>query len=175
LSYIDNHLAFISFIRFRVPLSCPLLTTKDFEFAQRLFGEINCAVLGPLGDGKVIVIDDSDEEKEAQEEKTVSTEPMATSAVVNPASTFSVDTDDDPTRAKTIIVMIRGPIKRLMAATAAEVTLASLRPPHRRPRCGDMRVSRTPMVLHCYFSISFVQGSWDGDAKSSGYFDTLHV
>jgi hypothetical protein len=31
------------------------------------------------------------------------------------------------------------------------------------------------MVLYCYFFIFFVQGSWDGDAKLSGYFDTLQV
>jgi hypothetical protein len=40
-------------------------TSHDFEFAQRLFGELNRAVLGPPGDGKVIVFDDSNEEKEA--------------------------------------------------------------------------------------------------------------
>jgi hypothetical protein len=40
-------------------------TSHDFEFAQRLFSELNRAVLGPPGDGKVIVFDDSNEEKEA--------------------------------------------------------------------------------------------------------------
>jgi hypothetical protein len=40
-------------------------TSHDFEFTQRLFGELNRTVLGPPGDGKVIIIDDSDEEKEA--------------------------------------------------------------------------------------------------------------
>jgi hypothetical protein len=40
-------------------------TSHDFEFTQRLFGELNRTILGPPGDGKVIIIDDSDEEKEA--------------------------------------------------------------------------------------------------------------
>jgi hypothetical protein len=30
------------------------------------------------------------------------------------------------------------------------------------------------MVLHRYFSISFMQRSWDGDAKSLEYFNVLH-
>jgi hypothetical protein len=41
------------------------VTSRDFEFTQRLFGDLNRVVLGPPDDGKVIILDDSDEEKEA--------------------------------------------------------------------------------------------------------------
>jgi hypothetical protein len=42
----------------------------DFEFAQRLFGELNHDLLGPPDNAKVIILSDSDEEKEeAHEEK----------------------------------------------------------------------------------------------------------
>jgi hypothetical protein len=58
-------------------------TSRDAEFARKLFGDLNCDILGPPGDGKVIILDDSDEEKEAPEEKTVGTKLTATSAVVN--------------------------------------------------------------------------------------------
>jgi hypothetical protein len=75
-------------------------TSRDFEFVQRLFAELNHAILGPPGDGKVIFLDDSDEEKEVQEEKTIDTEPVATSAAVNPASTAPIDADDAPAGAK---------------------------------------------------------------------------
>jgi hypothetical protein len=34
----------------------------DFEFAQQIFGKLNRDVLGPHGDGKVIVLDDFEEE-----------------------------------------------------------------------------------------------------------------
>jgi hypothetical protein len=74
--------------------------SHDFEFAQRLFGELNCVVFGPPGDGKVIILDDSDEEKVAQEEKIVATEPAATSAAVNPASAASTNADDAPAGVK---------------------------------------------------------------------------
>jgi hypothetical protein len=48
-------------------------TARDFEFAQHLFGKLNRDLLGPLGDGKVIILSDSDKEKEeAHEEKTAS-------------------------------------------------------------------------------------------------------
>jgi hypothetical protein len=70
-------------------------TSHDFEFTQRLFGELNCVVLGLPDDIKIIILSDSDEE-EMCEEKTTSTEDVAASATVNPASTASVDTDDGP-------------------------------------------------------------------------------
>jgi hypothetical protein len=45
-------------------------TSRDFEFTQRLYNELNCALLGPPDDGKVIIISDSDEKVEAHEETT---------------------------------------------------------------------------------------------------------
>jgi hypothetical protein len=74
-------------------------TSHDFEFAQRLFGEINRAVLGPPGDDKIIVLSDSDEE-EVHEEKITGVEDVSASAAVNPASTASADADDAPARVK---------------------------------------------------------------------------
>jgi hypothetical protein len=67
-------------------------TARDFEFTQRLFGELNRDLLGPPGDGKVIMLSDSDEEKEdAHEEKSTGAEDAATSAAINPVSTASAD------------------------------------------------------------------------------------
>jgi hypothetical protein len=74
-------------------------TSRDFEFAQRLFGELNRAVLGPPSDGNIVIHSDSDEE-EVCEEKTTSTEDVAASAAVNPASTTSADVNDAPMGAK---------------------------------------------------------------------------
>jgi hypothetical protein len=53
-------------------------TSRDVEFTRKLFGDLNRDILGPPGDGKVIILDDSDEEKEAPDQKTVGTELMAT-------------------------------------------------------------------------------------------------
>jgi hypothetical protein len=100
-------------------------TSHDFEFAQRLYSELNCIVLGPPGDDKIIILSDSDEE-EVREERTTGTEYVAISAAVNPASTVSADIDDAHAGAKTIIVMIRPLIRRLAVTTAAEVTPANL-------------------------------------------------
>jgi hypothetical protein len=36
-------------------------TSRDEEIARRLFGNLNRAVLGPPGDGKVIILSDFDE------------------------------------------------------------------------------------------------------------------
>jgi hypothetical protein len=60
------------------------VTSRDFEFAQRLFGELNRVVLSNFN------------EDDVREEKTTSIEDAAASAAVNPASTTSVDVDDVP-------------------------------------------------------------------------------
>jgi hypothetical protein len=39
-------------------------TARDFEFTQRLFGELNRDLLGPPDDSKVIILSDFDEEEE---------------------------------------------------------------------------------------------------------------
>jgi hypothetical protein len=76
-------------------------TSHDAEFVKKLFGDLNRDILGPPGDGKVIILDDSDEEKEAPDERTVGTELVATSAAVTPVSTTSTVADDAPVGAKT--------------------------------------------------------------------------
>jgi hypothetical protein len=74
--------------------------SRDAELAKKLFGELNCDILGPLGNSKIIVLDDSNEENEAQEEKTTGIESMTASASTNPASSALTNADDAPTGAK---------------------------------------------------------------------------
>jgi hypothetical protein len=79
----------------------------DEEFAKKLFGDLNHDILGPPGDSKIIILSDSDEDQEEVcQEHTTDTEIVATSAIVNPASTAPTDADDAPTGVKMIIVMI---------------------------------------------------------------------
>jgi hypothetical protein len=75
-------------------------TSRDAGFAKKFFGDLNCDILGPPGAGKVIILDDSDEETEAPDEKTTGTELTVTSVAVNPASTTSTIADDAPTEVK---------------------------------------------------------------------------
>jgi hypothetical protein len=74
-------------------------TSHDFEFAQMLYGELNRAVLGPPDDGKIIILNDSDEE-EVHDEMSTDIEDAVASVAVNPASAASADTDDAPAGAK---------------------------------------------------------------------------
>jgi hypothetical protein len=53
------------------PSSFIVDSSCDEELARKLFGDLNHDILGPPGDGKIIVLDDSDDNGEAQEEKTV--------------------------------------------------------------------------------------------------------
>jgi hypothetical protein len=65
---------------------------RDFEFTQRLFGELNRDLLGPPDDGKVIILSDSDKEKEeAHDEKSAGVKDVATFVIVNWVSTASAD------------------------------------------------------------------------------------
>jgi hypothetical protein len=75
-------------------------TSCDAEIAKKLFGDHNRDILEPPGEGNVIILDNSDEEKEASEEKMTGTDLAATFATVNPASTASIVTDDAPVRVK---------------------------------------------------------------------------
>jgi hypothetical protein len=72
-------------------------TSRDFEFTQRLFDELNRALLRSPGDDKVIILNDSDDEKEEmREEKSTSAKDGVASAAVNPASTASANDADAP-------------------------------------------------------------------------------
>jgi hypothetical protein len=75
-------------------------TSCDAEFIKKLFADLNRGILGLPSDGKVIILDDSNEEKEASDEKMVGTELTATSVAVTPASTASAVADDAPVWAK---------------------------------------------------------------------------
>jgi hypothetical protein len=72
------------------PSSFIVDTSRDKELARKFFGDLNRDILGPPSDGKIIVFDDSDDDGEAQEEKTADIKSM-----VAPAST-----DDAPAEAR---------------------------------------------------------------------------
>jgi hypothetical protein len=67
--------------------------TRDEAFARRLFDDLNRDVLGPLGDSKIIILSDSDEEDEVHEEKAVDVEDVPSSTVRSPASTATATAD----------------------------------------------------------------------------------
>jgi hypothetical protein len=46
-------------------------TSRDAEFARRLFGDLNNRLLQPLDDGKIIILSDSNEEEEEVHEEDV--------------------------------------------------------------------------------------------------------
>jgi hypothetical protein len=69
---------------FIIDISC------DEELARKLFEDLNRDILGPPGDGKIIVIDDSDDNGEAQEEKTADIE----------STTAPASADDAPVEAR---------------------------------------------------------------------------
>jgi hypothetical protein len=78
----------------KVPMLDPSLfiadTSRDEEIARKLFGDLNRDILSPPGDGKIIILDDSDDDGEAQEGTTVEIE-----STVAPASA-----DDAPVEAR---------------------------------------------------------------------------
>jgi hypothetical protein len=70
-------------------------TSRDEEFAIRLFGDLNYDILGSPDDGKIIVLSDFDEEEEVHEETITDVAPSA--AVKSPVPTTDViDADEDP-------------------------------------------------------------------------------
>jgi hypothetical protein len=71
-------------------------TSRDEELARKLFGDLNLDILGPPGDGKIIVLSDSDDEDEAHEDAAVNAEAIPPSAVNSPV-TLSSTADADKT------------------------------------------------------------------------------
>jgi hypothetical protein len=69
-------------------------TSHDEDFTKRLFGDLIRDVLGLPGDGKIIILSDSNEEDEVHEEKATSAEAIATSVAINPASITSTANAD---------------------------------------------------------------------------------
>jgi hypothetical protein len=73
-------------------------TSRDEEFARKLFGDLNRDILGPPGDGKIIVISDSDDGDETHEDAAVNAEaapPSAADSVDSPTSASDVDETPD--------------------------------------------------------------------------------
>jgi hypothetical protein len=73
-------------------------TSRDEVFARKLFGDLNRDILGPPGDGKIIIIDDFDDE--TQEEGTTDIDPTAVpaSAADAPAGTSVTNSGSDSER-----------------------------------------------------------------------------
>jgi hypothetical protein len=72
------------------PSSFIVDTSRDEEIVRKLFRDLNRDILGPPGDDKIIILDDSDNDSKAQEETTVEIE-----STVDPASA-----DDAPAEAR---------------------------------------------------------------------------
>jgi hypothetical protein len=92
-------------------------TSLDEEFARKLFGELNHNILGPSGDGKIIIIDDSDDDDVAQEEGTTDIDTMTVPASAPMLLQGPVS----------LILMLRGPSRKSMVAATANVAPARLR------------------------------------------------
>jgi hypothetical protein len=73
-------------------------TSHDFEFTQRLYDELNRALVGPSDDGKIMINSDSNEEEEVHEETITDAKATPSAAVVKPSTLAAspTDVDEDP-------------------------------------------------------------------------------
>jgi hypothetical protein len=74
-----------------------LSSSLDEEFVKRLFGDLNCGLLGSLGDDKIIIVSMSNEKEEKVREENITNAKAATSSIVKSlaTTTFTADVDDD--------------------------------------------------------------------------------
>jgi hypothetical protein len=79
-----------------IPSSLVVDTSRDEEFIRKLFGDLNRDILGPPGDSKIIIIDKSDDDDEAQEEGMTGIDPttVLASAADAPVGTSVTNSDD---------------------------------------------------------------------------------
>jgi hypothetical protein len=72
-------------------------TSRDEDLARKLFDDLNRDILGSPGDGKIIVLSDSDDEDEAHEDVAINAEaapPSAANSADTPTS--APDADETP-------------------------------------------------------------------------------
>jgi hypothetical protein len=82
-------------------------TSREEEFARKLFGDLNRDILRPPGDGKIIVISDSNDEDETHEDAAVNAEaapPSATNSADSP--TYASDVDETPVGCQMIMLTV---------------------------------------------------------------------
>jgi hypothetical protein len=84
----------------KVPMLDPSLfitdTSHDEVIARKLFDDLNRNILGPPNDGKVIILDDYDDDGEAQEGTTAKIESTAAPASADDApAEAKIDNSDD--------------------------------------------------------------------------------
>jgi hypothetical protein len=82
------------------PSSFIVDTSRDAELTRKLFDDLNRDILRPRGDGKIIVLDNSNDDGEAQEEKTAGIEFMTAPASANLALSAPTSADDAPAGVK---------------------------------------------------------------------------
>jgi hypothetical protein len=69
-------------------------TSRDEELVRKLFSDLNRDILGPPGDGKIIVLSDSDDEDETPEDTAEAAPPSAANSTDSPTS--APDADETP-------------------------------------------------------------------------------
>jgi hypothetical protein len=75
---------------------CIADTSRDEKINIKLFGDLNHDILEPPGDGRIIILDDSDDDGEAQEETTAEIESSVAPASTNDAPVEArIDNSDD--------------------------------------------------------------------------------
>jgi hypothetical protein len=83
--------------------------SRDEEFARRLFGDLNHNFLGPPSDGRIIILSDSNKEKEEVCEKKASDVEAAPSSIARfPTPTASADDADGADKGDTPDRVISG-------------------------------------------------------------------
>jgi hypothetical protein len=78
------------------PSSLVVDTSRDEEFTRKLFGDLDHDILDPPGDGKIIIIDDSNDDDKAQVEGMASIDPtIAPASATDAPSRARVANSDD--------------------------------------------------------------------------------
>jgi hypothetical protein len=78
------------------PSSLVVDTSRDEEFTRKLFGDLDHDILDPPGDGKIIIIDDSNDDDKAQVEGMAGIDPtIAPASATDAPSRARVANSDD--------------------------------------------------------------------------------
>jgi hypothetical protein len=79
-------------------------TSRDEKIARKLFGDLNCDILGSPGDGKIIILDDFYDDSKAQEGTTTKIESTTAPASIDDAPAKArIDNSEDQAPNKNVV------------------------------------------------------------------------
>jgi hypothetical protein len=135
-------------------------TSQDEEIAQKLFGDLNCGLLGMPHDDNIIILSDFNKEEEVRMDDR---DEVVPSSAASPLPMMM-----HLTRCTMVVVAVGFLIRCQMVVMMVETRSVRLRLLHQKgcPQGRALKSLRITIILHCCITNSSIKDYGDGGAES---------